>query len=421
MKRIVQGVYLDVMPSRKYKTNMLMVKCILPYQVELASYWSIISRMMEDGSIDICSRTELEQRLAHLYGAELGISTRRHGNYLEFTLTSKIVRSDLLLTSEDLIGDWLQLIKNILFNQSFDSTTISRFQREQRLLLQELEREKEDRTTYAVRRFFDEVYGMNSKEACGSMGTYDLIKQAQLESIKKAYSLLIQNSQIHIVVHGAIPESQIEEWVLSWSLTDRHVAIDYAHNQLPIPTTVHKEWQEDLFGEQTNVVLGYAIPTPHSFYDCMLISVCNALFGGMSTSALFTHIREKRGLAYSIVSHVELQRGLILVNTGVNLNQSQHVIDEIRKIQQNLTETIEQLPFSEIKQMLLHHELQSRDDQEVEVTNVLSHFLLPEFDLSLQNFYDTFAQITQDDVLECFKKWQYVGSFLLKGGEPNAT
>jgi predicted Zn-dependent peptidase len=93
--------------------------------------------------------------------------------------------------------------------------------------------------------------------------------------------------------------------------------------------------------EQVHVCLGApAYPVGHELrYACYVL---NTLLGGGMSSRLFQNIREKRGLAYSVYSDLNLYRdsGCLLVSAGTSADSAAEVIrlslDEFRLLKNQL-------------------------------------------------------------------------------------
>lgn len=84
--------------------------------------------------------------------------------------------------------------------------------------------------------------------------------------------------------------------------------------------------------EQVHLCLGVeGLPQGHP--DRYVLSIINALFGGSVSSRLFQEIREKRGLVYSIYSHISSYQdgGLFTVYAGTSAEQTPKVIALILK------------------------------------------------------------------------------------------
>ncbi|MCW5981476.1 MAG: insulinase family protein [Bryobacteraceae bacterium] len=93
--------------------------------------------------------------------------------------------------------------------------------------------------------------------------------------------------------------------------------------------------------EQIHICLGVpCYPVAHEArYACYIL---NTLLGGGMSSRLFQNIRERRGLAYSVFSELNLYRdtGCLMVSAGTSLESSEKVIrltlDEFRRFKDEL-------------------------------------------------------------------------------------
>ena len=89
--------------------------------------------------------------------------------------------------------------------------------------------------------------------------------------------------------------------------------------------------------EQTHINLGFpALPRFHK--DRFILGLLHIILGGNMSSRLFNEVREKKGLAYEIGTHVKRlhDTGVFFVHAGIdnkNLIQAARVIfEEFRKI-----------------------------------------------------------------------------------------
>ena len=57
--------------------------------------------------------------------------------------------------------------------------------------------------------------------------------------------------------------------------------------------------------------------------------LCNALYGGTTTSKLFLNVREKRSLCYYASSQLEKLKGVMLISSGVEFDKVDEAKDEI--------------------------------------------------------------------------------------------
>ncbi|MDO4456201.1 MAG: insulinase family protein, partial [Ligilactobacillus agilis] len=89
------------------------------------------------------------------------------------------------------------------------------------------------------------------------------------------------------------------------------------------------EEQQDL--NQSKLDLAYHFPVEYRGKYHYAALVFNALFGGSALSKLFTNVREKASLAYYANSSFDSLRQVLFVQTGIQADKKQQVLDLIEQ------------------------------------------------------------------------------------------
>lgn len=425
MKELRQGIYLDTKLSSKYKSNMIVVKFITPYSVSAASKRSLLGRMLEDGSISIRNKGVLEQRLASLYGSSLGVSVQRNGNFLEFTLSSSLVRPSLIKElASDLMKEWFLLIFNLIFEQSFEETNdlvINRFNREKQLLLTRIKRRKDVKTNLLSQRLLEEIYKNDSTKYLDGIGDSETLEALVLADVRKEYQILLDESLILIAVHGEYNEERLVNTISNWPLKPRAAAYNYTENQIKLSSPTYQQFVQEVEGQQSHLAVAYHFPFINTLQGRVHMQMLNAIFGGVSNSLLFMEIREAQGLAYSIYSSIDFSRSLLVVFAAVDGEKIEHVINEVNHQMVLLRNKVTDLDFlKEIKFTLISEHIQSRDYQDTELYLQINQFLQPTFPTAIEAYQEYIEGIQAKDLLELIDHLQAITSFILKGGDSNA-
>ena len=93
----------------------------------------------------------------------------------------------------------------------------------------------------------------------------------------------------------------------------RQVDLQFSYSQPYV--NVVREKIEPRQSSQSILQLGYQFQCQYGDKDYFALIVFNAMFGEFAHSALFTTLREKEGLAYSISSQFDIFTGLLEVLT----------------------------------------------------------------------------------------------------------
>lgn len=425
MKELYQGVYLDTIQSTKYKSTMLVVKFITPYSVPAASKRSLIASMIEDGSNTIKNKGVLEQKLADLYGSSLGVSVQRNGNFLEFTLTSTLVRPTLLKDiAPNLMSNWFALIYSLLFEQSFDDTNeliVTRFKREKQLLLTRMKRRKDVKTNLVSQKLLEKIYQNDANKYLDGLGSEDVLQELVLADLKEEYRKIIEESLIFIAVHGEYNEHNLMTDLRKWPLSHRTADYNYTDNQIIASKSSFNLFSQDIDGKQSHLAMAYQFPFMNTLRGRVEMHMLNAIFGGLPNSLLFMEIREKQSLAYSIYSSVDFSRSLLVVFASVDGNLIDHVMKEVEELFILMEEKIKDKSFlEEVKFTLISDHIQSRDYQDSELYLQINRFLQATFPKDLDSYQTYIEEVEEKSLLGLLRHLKRMTSFVLKGRGSNA-
>ena len=166
--------------------------------------------------------------------------------------------------------------------------------------------------------FYPSPYGRNS------MGEVEHLEKLTLELCRADYQLRYQPRGAILAVAGAIDfatlKSVVGEQFGDWAGTEPEPI-----HEMPSPGNYHHEDQQS---EQTHIGIAYpSVPETHPDYYTVRMAV-EVLSGGMS-GRLFTEVREKRGLVYSVwAGYSSLRdRGAIMGYAGTSNDRAQATLD----------------------------------------------------------------------------------------------
>ena len=157
-----------------------------------------------------------------------------------------------------------------------------------------------------------------------SMGKKDNLEKLTAELAKADYSRRYHARECILAVAGNIDFGQLKQDVAR-HLGDWNGTQPPAIEVMPPPGNFHHEHQDS---EQTHIGIAYgSIPETHEEYYTLRLAI-EVLSGGMS-GRLFTEIREKRGLVYSVWAGYSSLKGSgsILGYAGTSNDRAQSTLD----------------------------------------------------------------------------------------------
>ncbi len=215
-----------------------------------------------------------------------------------------------------------ELQKPVIKNNKFDKKL---FKKAKEFYASNLlyERENEDKNAYDG---LIEAYFGGTIRNFKSTGNLEELEDIKIEDLYDYYLSILKDEQISYVtgdVDGLKENNQSTLKIKNdYFFKERLNSLDYIHDEA-------KTSQAHLF----------IVYDPMVYSDSKLsqaLMLINNHFGGASNSKLFSEIREKLGLCYSISSTYMAASGIILISAIINKNNTEKVVEEIDKIFDNL-------------------------------------------------------------------------------------
>ncbi|MDP2689471.1 MAG: pitrilysin family protein [Deltaproteobacteria bacterium] len=205
---------------------------------------------------------------------------------------AKVLNKDLPLA--------IDLLSDIFMKSKFDKTEMDR---ERLVVFQEIKM-VEDTPDDLVHDLFAERFWDKHPLGRSILGTRKSVGGLTRADIKNYFSEHYASNRVLITAAGGLKHRTV---VRALNKTFGHVKGRPPREDFekPVPTPGVKLYKKDL--EQVHLCLGVPVPEqPHP--DRYKVYLLNTVLGGGMSSRLFQEIREKRGLAYSVYSYLNLCR-----------------------------------------------------------------------------------------------------------------
>ncbi len=200
-------------------------------------------------------------------------------------------------------------------------------EQERKVILEEINMTQDMPDEYVFDVFMENAYKF-SPLGRSILGTKEKILNYTRENLIRFMQEYYKKENIIITMggkHRDIPLSALEgEWL--YKLNENISSEDYQVAFTPGKDLIERKL------EQSNIILGW--PTcPIGNERKYAVSLFNNIFGGSMSSHLFQHIREEKGLAYSIGSSASFfkKTGLNYIFAGTSKKNTQTLVDEIKR------------------------------------------------------------------------------------------
>lgn len=324
IEKIADKVRLVSVKTDKYKTGQIYVSMAMPMSGNLAAN-ALLIRLLKRSCREYPDFTLLNRKLDELYGADIGAYVSKIGEAQVLSLTVSFIDDRFALDGESIADSCAELIAGMIFkpnckNRSFGADALTE---EKRLLIQRVESELDNKTVYARERCIAEMCS-NELYGKGKFGTVEEINSVKMADVYAAWKNVLETAVFQISVVGSGDTDKIAGlFRKEFSKIER--------NPAEINTVFVKKGgrfnriEEPLPINQGKLVIGFRTGTESRDDDRFAVTVMNDLFGGGTYSKLFANVREKMSLAYYCRSLFFPEKGIILVEGGIDTDKEKTV------------------------------------------------------------------------------------------------
>lgn len=345
MKTLTSGVYLHLLPEKKYKTIRINIRFSQVLREDNSTLRTLLASVLETNAKNYPTQRHVSQVLADLYGASFGINVGKKGTRHIVTISMNLV-NDKFLTEKNITQKAISFLKEMLFapnitNDLFHEET---FLREKENLLSYLKSVYEDKQTYSSLEL-QKLYFKDPAQGIPSFGLKEQLEKVTNAQLVEAYTEMIEEDKVDILVVGDVTEEEMVSLFSEFPFKEREEAIEKVTYQQEFSPVI-REKQERQEISQAKLNLAYRVKSSSVSEDYFTAVIFNGLFGGFPHSKLFLNVREKESLAYYASSSLDTFRSYLSVQTGIEGKNRDHVLHLI-------TEQLESLQRGEISDLEL--------------------------------------------------------------------
>lgn len=332
IKQICEGVTLCTHKTEQFKTSVVTLNIITPLDGK-ASEKALLTYLLGRTNKDYPTVTQMNRKLATLYGASLVPNVMKIGDAQVLSLSLASIDDRFSLKGEKILSEGVRLLLSCLFAPDItpDGFKEENLEREKRLLAEKIDSEKDDKRVYAFGRMIeemcrDEVYGIER------LGKKERIAELSGKDIFEAWKNVLFTCPVQINVTGNFDEAEIESIIKPLFDNLQRKSEDIIEIRTEFLT---ESYQSSLVTEsqkvkQGKLVIGMRAGMTYEFDNFPAIKVMTAIFGSGTFSKLFMNVREKMSLCYYCSARLINNKGLIVIESGVETENAMKALEAIR-------------------------------------------------------------------------------------------
>ncbi len=328
--KIVDGVNLHLIQTNKFKTNHITFRFSGNFNDKSVAKRVLVAQMLATANEEYPTAKKFREKLAQLYGASLSTNVSIKGLVHIVDIDITFIQDKYTFDNTSVLEEIIEFLKSILFKPILSVAQYQPkvFEIEKSNLLSYLESDKEDSFYYSAlqskKLFYSDVNLQVSK-----YGNTELVsKETAFTSYQEFHKMLFED-QIDIFILGDFDDYRALQLIHQFPFEKRKKDLQFFYEQNYI--NVVKELVEKKDINQSILDISYHVPTKITSKTYFSLVVLNGMLGGFSHSLLFTNVREKEGLAYTIGSQYDSYTGRISIIAGIDKTEKMKTLQLIIK------------------------------------------------------------------------------------------
>lgn len=328
----VRNIRVHVLPTDQFKTYAISVYIGSRLQEDTVTPTAFIPFVLRRGTQAYPETKQFRERLDDLYGAGFGFDIYKRGDYQMVQFRMDLIQDDFVSSPESLLEQGIHFIGEAITKPFLEEGHFaSKYVDSEKITLQKrIESIINDKVKYAAERCIEEMC-KGEPYRLHPLGTIEALKQLTYEGLYAYYKEWLQSSPIDIYVVGKTTLEHVLSLVESSFGLQRDTVGSYSTELNHVAVEQVKEVVEELDVNQGKLNMGLRGYTTYAdpVYPTMLMY--NGILGGYPHSKLFTNVREKESLAYYASSRLDGHKGILTIQSGIELANYEKAVSIIRE------------------------------------------------------------------------------------------
>lgn len=414
---LVPGIAVHFIQSKKFKTNKITVRFTAPLSLESVSSRVLSASILDKANQVYPTAQQFRKRLATLYGTDLSVSAYRRGQCHLFDITITFVKDEFLSKKNVLTGQILEVLNQILFAPlaNHDAFEKNVFTIEQQQLLARLKSELEDPFYFAHKKLDQLVYRDESMQLSPET-LIDCILKETPESCFSGFQKMLTEDKIDFFFLGEFNEIEVIEELKNFPFTSRQQTVNVQYYQEY--SNILKEGIDRKPLEQSILEMGYHTPIGYGNDLQMSLVVANGLLGAFPHSKLFTQVREKYGLAYTVSSELDLFTGVLRLYAGIDRKDR----NKARKLMNDQLLDLKSGKFTDLeivqtKQMIRRLLIVAQDSSDAMVDRLYLKNLFENYNANQEDLLEQLDQVNRESISKAANSVKLQAIYFMEGAE----
>ncbi len=323
------GVTLRCFQDGRFKQGCLSISLVRPMAESEAAMNALLPTVLLRGTRQHPSLRAITLALDDLYGAAVSPLVRRVGDYQTMGLYCGFMDERFALPGDRVLEPMAAFLREVLLESPLeDGAFLPRFvESEKKNLISSIECDRNDKQVYAMTRLLKlmctaDPFGLSR------LGEPEQVAAITGRGLHDHYEKILKESPIQLFYVGSRPPEQVAELLAPLLSFPGRCPVSLPP-QTGLRPSPGQHVTEHMEVTQSKLCMGFTTPITLQSEELSAMQVLNQVFGAGMTSKLFTNVREKQSLCYSIGSGYYSAKGIVTVSAGIESATRQQVQEEV--------------------------------------------------------------------------------------------
>lgn len=339
----LEAYNLHFITTDKFKTTTISVNFREKAKKEDITIRKFLFQMLCSTSLKYNTNRLFEIKLEDLYSTSLGHSNTLFGNLINSYIDIKFLNEDY--SDEHLLNDAIEFLFELIFNPNvedgkFDTKTFNQIKDRMNLIL---DSKKENIQKYTLNRSL-ELMDINDPISFNLWGYKEDLDKITEESLYEYYKEVLKNDIVDIFIVGNVDKNKIvgifkEKFKIN-TIKNNEIDSFITYNKCPKA----KIEIEEMNLKQSKISIILKVLNLSMFERRYVLPLYTSILGSGGTSRLFTNVREKNSLAYTITAMPKMPNSIVMIYGGIdeeNFEKALKLIEKELKLKKVTEEELE--------------------------------------------------------------------------------
>ena len=409
MNKLSNNKHIKVIQTRKYKDVNLYLRFSIENKPLIRQKISLLCKLIGDVSKSYPSKAQMAKARDMLYGISLNATYKVRANIITLCLRYSFINPKFVDAST---LDYASFINETLYNSIINEKTLDEAKRN---LKDAILRRNDKPASKANQRVIEIISKDNPSFSIYSedLDYINSIDKIELSDLIKTYKYIINKAQLNLYLCGDVNDSDIN--ILTDYSFENRKEVELKLRKLKCIEKKTISNTKDI--SQSYLAVVYATPFNKSHKDFFAWFLGNAFLGITPTSLLFSEVREKMSLCYSIQAIDYKIEGLVKIVTSIDGKNKNKAIKAI----ENQVERIKNIDYDlskfEITKTLLCNTLLGTYDDLDGLIDYYYESYISNFNYSIEEYCQNIMKVTPFDISRVFKEYKHYFNYILIGNK----